>query len=55
MKDKIEGRNFNDIGKILQLKEDRPIKKTRKENWLFETNKTDYIMWPRWSHNKKHE
>ena len=44
MKDKIEGRNFNDIGKILQLKEDHPIKKTRKENWLFETNKTDYIM-----------
>ena len=44
MKDKIEGRNLNDIGKILQLKEDRPIKKTRKENWLFETNKTDYIM-----------
>ena len=44
MKDKIEGRNLNDVGKILQLREDHPIKKTRKEYWLFETNKTDNIM-----------
>ena len=30
MKDKIEGRNLNDVGKILQLREDHPIKKNKK-------------------------
>ena len=53
MKDKTEGRSLNDVGKILWLREDHPIKKTRKENWLFETNKSDNIMWPHRSHDKK--
>lgn len=52
MKDKIEGRSLNDVGKILQLREDHPIK-NKKRKLAFDTTKIDNIMCSSIGHKTK--